>query len=113
MVLLRRANDVPFGLPASGWMLGIGAAFLRTETELILKGRRVVPGRLLEQGFKFNHPHWSSAARDLCDQWRTGRRSRQSYWLPSRLGTSPRSTFLQKRCHAWRKSSPDSSRCVS
>jgi hypothetical protein len=71
MLSLREAYGVPFGLPASGWMLGIGAAFLRTETELILKSRRVVPARLLEHGFRFNHPHWSSAARDLCDQWRT------------------------------------------
>jgi uncharacterized protein len=37
-----------------------------TETELILKSRRVVPARLLECGFTFNYPDWCSAARDLC-----------------------------------------------
>ena len=40
---------MPFGLPARGWMLEIGAVFMRTETELILKSRRVVPGRLLDE----------------------------------------------------------------
>jgi NAD dependent epimerase/dehydratase family enzyme len=39
---------------------------MRSETELILKSRRVVPGRLLDGGFDFVFPEWSSAARDLC-----------------------------------------------
>jgi len=51
-------------------MLEIGAVFLRTETELILKSRRVVPGRLLEHGFTFQHPTWPDAARDLCRRWK-------------------------------------------
>jgi NAD dependent epimerase/dehydratase family enzyme len=51
-------------------MLEIGAIFLRTETELILKSRRVVPGRLLQQGFTFEFPRWPDAARDLCERWR-------------------------------------------
>lgn len=50
-------------------MLDIGAVFMGTETELILKSRRVVPARLLEHGFTFTYPHWPDAARDLC-QWR-------------------------------------------
>ncbi len=54
------------------WMLEIGAVFMRTETELILKSRRVVPGRLLERGFTFKFPLWQDAARDLCQQWRLG-----------------------------------------
>ncbi len=70
MRVLREACGVPFGLPASRWMLEIGAVFMRTETELILKSRRVVPARLLEHGFTFRFPHWSDAARDLCDRWR-------------------------------------------
>ena len=37
----------------------------RTETELVLKSRRVVPGRLLEPGFSFAYPEWPQAARDL------------------------------------------------
>jgi len=70
MRVLRDAYGVSFGLPASRWMLEIGAVFLRTETELILKSRRVVPAKLLEQGFMFRFQHWRDAARDLCDRWR-------------------------------------------
>lgn len=47
-------------------MLEVGAFFLRTETELILKSRRVVPGRLIESGFEFVYPKWPAAAKDLC-----------------------------------------------
>jgi uncharacterized protein len=71
MAALRRACGIRFGLPAARWMLEIGAIFLRTETELILKSRRVVPGRLLEAGFKFRYPEWAEAAADLVNQSRT------------------------------------------
>ena len=47
-------------------MLELGAMVLRTETELILKSRRVVPGRLLADGFAFSYPEWDAAARGLC-----------------------------------------------
>lgn len=60
------------GLPAAKWMLEIGAIFLRTESELILKSRRVVPGRLLNAGFEFQFPDWPAAARELCERWRKG-----------------------------------------
>jgi uncharacterized protein (TIGR01777 family) len=70
MRLLRRAAGVRLGLPATAWMLELGAVFLRTETELILKSRRVVPGRLLAGGFTFGFPEWADAARDLCQRWR-------------------------------------------
>ncbi len=63
---LRRAWGIGIGLPAARWMLEVGAVFLRTETELILKSRRVVPGRLLADGFAFDYPHWPDAAVDLC-----------------------------------------------
>jgi len=69
MRVLRKAYGVPFGLPAQSWMLEIGAAFMRTETELILKSRRVVPRRLLEHGFMFKFPDWADAAADLCERW--------------------------------------------
>lgn len=68
MHALRAAAGIRIGLPASRWMLELGAIFLRTETELILKSRRVVPGRLLESGFTFHFPHWPAAAKDLCRQ---------------------------------------------
>jgi uncharacterized protein (TIGR01777 family) len=70
MKVLRDAFGTRVGLPATRWMLEIGALFMQTETELILKSRRVVPGRLLEQGFVFKYPHWPDAARDLCRQWK-------------------------------------------
>jgi uncharacterized protein len=62
---LRRAWGVPIGLPAASWMLEVGAVFMKTETELILKSRRVVPGVLLQHGFEFAFPEWAGAARDL------------------------------------------------
>ena len=65
MRLLREAVGAPFGLPATEWMLEAGAVFLRTETELILKSRRVVPGRLLAAGFQFQFPEMGAALRDL------------------------------------------------
>lgn len=70
MRALRRAWGIPIGLPAAKWMLEIGAVFLRTETELILKSRRVVPGRLLDAGFEFRFPDWESAGLDLVRRWR-------------------------------------------
>jgi len=68
MRALREAWGMPFGLPATRWMLELGAIFLRTETELILKSRRVIPGRLLKHGFSFGFPTWAEAARDLCQR---------------------------------------------
>jgi hypothetical protein len=67
---LRRALGIRLALPASRWMLEIGAIFMRTETEIALKSRRVVPGRLLSAGFNFTLPDWPSAARDLAARWR-------------------------------------------
>lgn len=63
---LRAAVRMRFGLAAPAWLLEIGAVFIRTETELILKSRRVVPGRLLAAGFQFEYPHWHEAVRELC-----------------------------------------------
>jgi uncharacterized protein len=72
MAALRRAWGTAIGLPSTEWMLEIGAMLLKTETELILKSRRVVPGRLLREGFSFRYPDWADAARDLCERWRRG-----------------------------------------
>ena len=73
MGILRRAWGTPIGLPASRWMLEIGAVLMRTETELILKSRRVFPQRLLEEGFQFHFADWDAAARDLVERWRSRR----------------------------------------
>lgn len=65
MRALRRAARMPVGLPATAWMVQLGTWALRTESELVLKSRRVVPARLLESGFTFERPDWPAAARDL------------------------------------------------
>jgi uncharacterized protein (TIGR01777 family) len=70
MRALREASGTRIGLPATTWMLEIGAVLLQTETELILKSRRVVPRGLVESGFTFDFPTWPEAAADLCGRWR-------------------------------------------
>jgi uncharacterized protein len=70
MAALRDAWEMPNGLPAPALLLAVGAIFLRTEPELILKGRRAVPGRLLDAGFPFEFPTWPEAAQDLVHKWR-------------------------------------------
>jgi uncharacterized protein (TIGR01777 family) len=70
MRALRRASGTKMGLPAPKWLLEIATFLMRTETELVLKSRRVIPGRLLEDGFEFAFPDWPEAARDLCRRWR-------------------------------------------
>jgi uncharacterized protein (TIGR01777 family) len=70
MKALREAWGSRIGLPAASWMLEIGTFFLRSETELVLKSRRVIPGRLVEAGFQFQFPEWESAAQHLVRRWR-------------------------------------------
>ncbi|GAB2690393.1 TIGR01777 family oxidoreductase [Kitasatospora kifunensis] len=62
---VRTAWGIPLGLPATRWLAELGAFALRSDTELLLKSRRVVPGRLLEAGFDFEYTHWPEAAADL------------------------------------------------
>ncbi len=71
MSRLRKAWGIGLGLSSSRWMLEAGAFLLRTETELILKSRRVVPGRLLKYGFRFDFPNWAEASKDLVEKWRS------------------------------------------
>jgi uncharacterized protein len=66
MKTLRKACGMAVGLPANKMMLEIGAVFLRTETELVLKSRRVVPKLLTNSGFRFEFLDWREAARHLC-----------------------------------------------
>ncbi|WP_341959997.1 TIGR01777 family oxidoreductase [Planococcus maritimus] len=65
MKILRQSMNRRTGLPASKWMLETGAAALRTETELILKSRWVVPERLVREGFRFRYPALGNALADL------------------------------------------------
>ncbi|MBX2852820.1 MAG: TIGR01777 family oxidoreductase [Phycisphaeraceae bacterium] len=63
---LRQAVGVPIGLPSPGWLVRLGAATLvDTDPELPLYGRNVVPKRLLDEGFVFEHPDLDAALRDL------------------------------------------------
>lgn len=73
MRILRNVWGTRIGLPAPRWMLEIGTFLMRTESELVLKSRRVIPGRLLEEGFQFQFPDWTEAARNLCQRWRLNR----------------------------------------
>lgn len=73
MRALRAAWGVPVGLPATRWMAELGAFALRSDTELLLKSRRVVPGRLLDAGFTFDHKEWPKAATDLVHRVRSTR----------------------------------------
>src|SRR5215813_708902 len=78
MRALRGAWGEPLGLPAFEWMLELGAFMLNSETELILKSRRVIPTRLLQSGFEFKYPNWPDAARELCRRWRSMNQSAET-----------------------------------
>ncbi|MDQ2711004.1 MAG: TIGR01777 family oxidoreductase [Acidobacteriota bacterium] len=71
MNCLRQAWCTSYvGLPAPAWLVPVGAFLLRTEAELLLKSRRVVPQRLLDAGFEFHFPNWRGACADLVARWR-------------------------------------------
>jgi uncharacterized protein len=84
MRALRRAWGTQIGLPATRSMLELGAFFRRTETELILKSRRVIPGRLLQAGFEFRFPEWPAAAQDLVRRWSQNNAPAQAPDAPER-----------------------------
>ncbi len=73
MAALRAAWRVPVGLPATHYMAELGAFFPRTDTELVLKSRRVIPKRLPDAGFAFEFPEWPAAAADLVATHTRGR----------------------------------------
>ena len=70
MRVFREAWGARVGLPAPKPVLELGCFFMRTESELVLKSRRSVPGRLLESGFEFLFPEWPDAVRDLVARWK-------------------------------------------
>jgi hypothetical protein len=72
LAALAAALGRRFAVPVPCWALEIGTFFLRTETELILKSRRVVPTRLLKSGFSFRYPAWPAAATELARRPRAG-----------------------------------------
>ena len=62
---IRNAMGVPIGLPATKWMIEIGCFFMRTESELVLKSRKVVPKKILEEGFQFKYDKIEAALNHL------------------------------------------------
>jgi hypothetical protein len=74
MRAIRKAYGSPIALPALDWIIEIGAWLFGTESELVLKSRFVVPGRLMDAGFSFLFPDWPGAARDLVARWRRANR---------------------------------------
>jgi NAD dependent epimerase/dehydratase family enzyme len=74
MRTLRRVLGVPFGIPLPRFALELGAFVIRTETELVLKSRWVLPERLLRAGYRFEHPELEPALRRIVDSRRRGRR---------------------------------------
>jgi Domain of unknown function (DUF1731) len=70
MRALRASWRQSVALPAPAWMIEIGSFFLRTESELVLKSRWVVPGRLMDAGFTFTYPEWPTAAQELVSRYR-------------------------------------------
>jgi len=70
MRIFRWECGARFGLPATRWMLEVAAFVHRTEAELIIKSRYVVPGRLLAAGFQFRFPKMEDAVREI--EQRTG-----------------------------------------
>jgi NAD dependent epimerase/dehydratase family enzyme len=77
MRILREAWGTRVGLPTARWMLEVGTFLLRTESELVLKSRQVVPGRLLQAGFEFKFARWPEAARDLVGRWRRANQQKE------------------------------------
>jgi uncharacterized protein (TIGR01777 family) len=69
MRTLRKVIGMPIGLPAFEWMVRLGAPlFMRTDPELILYGRYVIPKRLMDEGYDFRFPALEPALRDLYDR---------------------------------------------
>ncbi len=86
---LRLAIGMPIGLPATEWMVRFGARWLlRTDPELALYGRYVIPERLMEEHFEFQFPHLREALNDLL-----GRRAGQRMTIPLNESNNKSSTL--------------------
>ncbi len=70
MGVLREEWGTRIGFPAPAWLIEIGTRMMRTESELVLKSRRVAPGRLMNAGFRFEFDEWRCASRNLVARWR-------------------------------------------
>lgn len=68
MQTLRRVMQVPFGLPSPTWLLKVGAVVIKTETELILKSRWVLPEKLLKAGYVFKYSKIEEALKNIVEE---------------------------------------------
>lgn len=68
MRTFRKLMNISFGIPSPKLLLEAGAVFIRTETELILKSRWVIPERLLEAGYTFKYPMLDAALKDILNR---------------------------------------------
>ncbi len=65
MNTFREKTKTKFGLPSPAWLLSIGAIIIKTETELILKSRWVIPEKLLQAGYTFKYPSLDEALENI------------------------------------------------
>jgi uncharacterized protein len=65
MKKMRKAMNIPIGLPAPKWLLEIGSVMIRTETELVLKSRWVLPERLESEGYRFTFNTLDKTLQDI------------------------------------------------
>ncbi len=65
MKALRKAIGVDFHFSLPEWLIKIGGKIVGTEPYLILDGRRIIPARLVDAGFKFHYSHIEPALNDL------------------------------------------------
>ena len=89
MCTIRRASGVAFGLPPARWMLECGTFLMRSESELVIKSRRVVPGRLTSAGFEFRYPDLPVAVADLEAEIKRGKVLTQLPRLDSPMTAHP------------------------
>ncbi|HLK13791.1 MAG TPA: TIGR01777 family oxidoreductase [Fimbriimonadaceae bacterium] len=67
---VREAFGTRIGLPVPRWLLEPTMALMKSESELLLKSRRVIPGKLLNAGFEFKYETWGKACNELMKRWK-------------------------------------------
>eukprot|EP00408_Alexandrium_pacificum_P040347 CAMPEP_0171273476 /NCGR_PEP_ID=MMETSP0790-20130122/62306_1 /TAXON_ID=2925 /ORGANISM="Alexandrium catenella, Strain OF101" /LENGTH=280 /DNA_ID=CAMNT_0011742469 /DNA_START=17 /DNA_END=856 /DNA_ORIENTATION=- len=70
MVTLRKKAGICYAVPMPGPLVTLFTYANRSDPEIPMKSRRVVPGRLLQEGYEFAHPHWETAAEESVRTWR-------------------------------------------
>jgi NAD dependent epimerase/dehydratase family enzyme len=75
MRTLRRVTGARYGIPTQRWMLELGMLAMRSEAELLVKSRWVLPETLTAAGFAFAHPDLEDALVDVHERTRARRRA--------------------------------------